>query len=129
MSNFVRTRSAAVLMEEARQQSERNRMAALRETRLAAELNGTRLSAAKRKITVATTQWIDDVRAMIVKNGQRLFRAEDLDQRVLQARHPECNTIDSSIRHNLQKLRDAGEVTFVDDNGLFIYRPFESATR
>ena len=33
--------------------------------------------------------------------------------------YPNNNTVDASIRHNLQKLRDEGFLTFVDDEGTY----------
>tara|TARA_B100000427_G_C15471460_1_gene578763 strand:+ start:973 stop:1200 length:228 start_codon:yes stop_codon:yes gene_type:complete len=37
----------------------------------------------------------------------------------LQFLYPNNNTVSSSIRHNLERLRDDGIIKFVDNNGLY----------
>lgn len=73
------------------------------------------------------TAWIDDVRDCIRDHGERRFTMSDLEEYfdVLADKHPRSNTVESSVRHALQKLRDKGEVCFVDDQGSYIYLPFE----
>lgn len=121
--------SSAYLLEERRLAEIAERTAALKLVRETAERSGKRKTPAQRRaLRIANpTKWIDDVEAIIIKIGRRLFTLGDLRgyEGDLERLHPESQDVMPAVRAALQRLRERGLVVFVDNNGTYIYKPFE----
>lgn len=123
----ARVRSSAVAIEERRIEEQAERIAAQRAARIEAEQSGARPTAEQRLAMQPKVPWVDDVRDCIRRHGQRVFTLYDLARfhTEMQKRHQGCAEIEPSIRAALQKLRERGEVVFVDDAGTYIFTAFE----
>lgn len=109
----------SAILETSRVNGALDRMAQLRALRLAAEAAGERAVTKRRPTKVkADTVWIDDVRRIVRTINQREFTLEEvygyMDE--LEGLHPGAVAdAQAAVRHNLQRLRDAGMLLFNGD--------------
>jgi|SRR5579864_926028 len=103
------THSTAYLIEQKRLEEIRTRTALLRSLR-----ESVPKPKRPKRAKVAESSWYDDVLDVVRRINAITFTAADVYEYCdeLEKKHPECEDARSSIRANLQKLRDAGILFF-----------------
>lgn len=115
------THSSAYLMAERQIKDQMANAARLRALRLSSPIP-------PRVKAKSNTAWLDDIRAVLRKIGRPVVTARELYSYAedLGKLHPENNRIEEQIRHQMQELRNRGEVFFNDNHGTYTCLALES---